>query len=421
MPDPLPAARSADKRRPCAAPAARSPRAPRRAFAEIGRAPRPPERGRGVERDRVGRRAASPPNTASVISALRAASPPARSDERAQLDAELARVDLARASRRRLTVATVVAPHGESSSMPRCAVHDQRVLARRARQRLRHRLDQLRRVDADQLAPRARRVRQRPEQVEDRAHAELAPHRARVAHRRVVRRARTGSRTRSSMQRAPARAPSVDRARRAPRARRPSRSAMMRAVAVLGDARRRRGRDERRRRRDVERARAVAARAAVSTQVVAHGRHGHTCARIARAAPTISSTVSPLARSADEQAGDLGRVGLAAHHEPDGGFGVARAQGRRRRAGGRSSGRSRRAPQREEVARDHDRTARRLYAASCRQGRPGYDRRAHRQHRDQHQQPMSTASAKSCVRHCNMYLGYYKESGSFSRRSMEGR
>ena len=42
--------------------------------------------------------------------------------------------------------------------------------------------------DADQLAPRPGRIRQRTEQVEDRAHRELAAHRDDVARRLVMRR-----------------------------------------------------------------------------------------------------------------------------------------------------------------------------------------------------------------------------------------
>ena len=71
--------------------------------------------------------------------------------------------------------------------MPGCAVHDHAVLAAELEQSVRHRLDPLGRVHADQLAARAGRVGEGPEQVEDRAHAERAPHRPRVAHRRMVR------------------------------------------------------------------------------------------------------------------------------------------------------------------------------------------------------------------------------------------
>ena len=52
----------------------------------------------------------------------------------------------------------------------------------------------------------------------------------------------------------------------------------------------------------------------VSTRSSRCGRAGVTCARIARAQPVISSTVSPFMRSADQEAGDLGGRGLAAHH-----------------------------------------------------------------------------------------------------------
>ena len=61
-----------------------------------------------------------------------------------------------------------------------------------------------------------------------------------------------------------------------------------------------------------------------------------------------------LGAQRDEQAGDLGRIGLAAHHEPDRGLGVARAQRVAARAGGRSSREiTPRSAMREEVARDH--------------------------------------------------------------------
>ena len=84
---------------------------------------------------------------------------------------------------------------------------------------------ELRRVDADDLRARAGRVRQRPEHVEHGARGELAPHRRRVPHRRMVRR-REHEAEAELVDRLARSAPAAARARsRAPRARRPSRSA----------------------------------------------------------------------------------------------------------------------------------------------------------------------------------------------------
>ena len=119
--------------------------------------------------------------------------------ERAQLHSELARVQLAdRRPCRRARSPSVVAPQGESSSMPGSPCTTMPCSQPSCSERLRHRLDPLRRVHADQLAPRAGRVGQRPEQVEDRAHAERAPHRARRGASPGGARARAGSRSRSA-------------------------------------------------------------------------------------------------------------------------------------------------------------------------------------------------------------------------------
>ena len=85
-----------------------------------------------------------------------------------------------------------------------------------------------------------------------------------------------------------------------------------------------RGRDERRRGRDVERARAVAARAGRCPRGRrGAGRTSTTCARIAAAAPTISSTVSPLARSATSRPAICAGVASPRITSPDRGFGAA--------------------------------------------------------------------------------------------------
>ena len=65
------------------------------------------------------------------------------------------------------------------------AVHDPRALGSEQQQRARQQLRELRARHADELPRRAGGIRQRSEQVERGPHAELAPHRARVAHRRM--------------------------------------------------------------------------------------------------------------------------------------------------------------------------------------------------------------------------------------------
>ena len=193
------------------------------------------------------------------------------------------------------------------------------------------------RVHADQLAPRAGRVGQRPEQVEDRAHAQRAPHGPRVAHGGVV-----GGRVQVAeavaldhlrgllgreVDRHAERLEHVGRAR----ARRG------RAVTVLGDGAAAGGRDEGRRRGDVERARAVAAGAGGVDQVVARGRHGDDVrAHRARRADQLVDglALGRAARPAGPRSGP-GRPRRAsrARSPPR----CRRRSARRPRAGGRSS------------------------------------------------------------------------------------
>ena len=85
------------------------------------------------------------------------------------------------------TSQTRFGPGGRELVDTGCSVHDERALRSEPRQHLGDRGHQLRRVDADDLRAGARRVRQRPEHVEDRPRGELPPNRRRVAHRRVVR------------------------------------------------------------------------------------------------------------------------------------------------------------------------------------------------------------------------------------------
>ncbi len=64
-------------------------------------------------------------------------------------------------------------------------VHHQRMLGAQVAQHLRDGLDQVRRVDPHQLAPRPGWVGERPQDVEHRAQAELSAHRHDLAHRRM--------------------------------------------------------------------------------------------------------------------------------------------------------------------------------------------------------------------------------------------
>ena len=172
---------------------------------------------------------------------------------------------------------------------------------------------------------RVRRVRQRPEEVEDRADAQFAPRSADVPHRRVKRAARTGSRIRS--RRSLARPPRPPRSSRAPSA--SSRSALPHfddAARLPCFATRTPGRsdDETRRGRDVERVDAVAARAADVDDVVDRHRF-RVCLHHGSTQAATTSGVSPRMRSAARKAPICAGVALAAHDR----FHAPRRPGRR--------------------------------------------------------------------------------------------
>ena len=191
----------------------------------------------------------------------------------ARRDSELDRVDHALADRavrdledevrscRRELVDAVRAVHDECASR----VEDGERVGDRARD--------LRRVDAEHTGACAGRVRQRAEDVEDRARPELAPHRRGVPHRRMVRRrehepeAERVDRLRDPLGRLLE--PEAERLEHV----RGSGHGADRAIAVLRDRCARRRGDDRGRRRDVERARAVAARADDVDDVVARRMH----------------------------------------------------------------------------------------------------------------------------------------------------
>ena len=322
----FPAARSADN---VAIAAPESQRLARRlqARAEIVRASRDHERGGRVERRRVGggARLAAEHGERDLRIPLRIAA--REVGERAQLDADVACVEL---GQRHDAVAHD--RHGRRAAGrelidSRLAVHHHAVLAAELREGLGHRLDPLRCVDADQLAARAGGVGERAEQVEDRAHAERLPHRPRVAHGGVMGRGvqvaeavaldHLGRLLGREVDRHAERFEQVGRAR----ARRG------RAVAVLGHRGAAGSGDERRRGGDVERAGAIAAGARRVDQVVARRPHGDDVR--AHRASRADELVDRLALGAQrhEQARDLGRVGLAAHHERDHFLGVPGAQG----------------------------------------------------------------------------------------------
>ena len=197
------------------------------------------------------------------------------------------------------TSQTRFGPAGESSSIPPAPWTTNARRAPSVREHLGDRRHELGRVDADDLRPRAGRVRQRPEHVEDRARRQLAPHRRRMAHRGVVRRGEEEAEP-ELVDRAldPARRqvePEAERLEHVGRARR----RRDRAVAVLRDARAGGRRDERRRRRDVERACPVAARARRVDEVVALRPHREdVLAHRLGAARRSRPRVSPLSRSA---------------------------------------------------------------------------------------------------------------------------
>ena len=138
-------------------------------------------------------------------------------------------------------------------------VHDEGPSAVELGERLCDRADELARVDAEHACAGACRVRERPEDVEDRARAELAPHRGCVTHRGVMQRCeheaepqpldRLGDPLGRLIEDEAERLEDVGGARRRADG----------AVAVLGDCRAGRGCDDRRRGGDVERLRRIAA------------------------------------------------------------------------------------------------------------------------------------------------------------------
>ena len=182
---------------------------------------------------------------------------------------------------------------------PAGAVHDERAPRVELHERVGDRARELGRVDAEHLGARAGRVRQRAEDVEHRPRRQLAPHRPRVLHRRMVRLGEEEAEA-ELVDRLARSAPAAARARsRAPRGRRPRRSPTRpRGSRASRPPRRppprrapppsRCSRCSRRRRPCPPCRRGRRASAAPAT----------TCSRIASAHPAISSAVSPFSRSA---------------------------------------------------------------------------------------------------------------------------
>src|SRR5215218_430376 len=174
-------------------------------------------------------------------------------------------------------------------------------------------LDQIGRVDPDDLGPGARGVRQRPENVEDRSGRELLPHRRRVLHRRMVRGRKQEAETEG-----------VDRVRD-PLGRKFQLEAERfedigragggrdRAVPVLCDPSAGRRRHQRRRGRDVERAAAVAARPGSVDEIVAlRVNREHVCPHRLGAASDLVGRLA-LQPQRDKEAADLGGRRVATH------------------------------------------------------------------------------------------------------------
>jgi hypothetical protein len=173
---------------------------------------------------------------------------------------------------------------------------------------------ELGRVDADHLRPRAGGIRQGAEDVEDGPRGELTSHGGGMAHGRVMGRSEEE-----------AEAELVDRAldpldreleieaERLEDVRR-SRRGRHRPVAVLRHSRAGRGGHERRRRRDVERPRPVAAGAGGIDEVLAAGSHGEHVRphRLGAAGDLVRGLA--LQAQGYEEAADLRRRRLAAHH-----------------------------------------------------------------------------------------------------------
>jgi hypothetical protein len=192
------------------------------------------------------------------------------------------------------------------------AGHYQRPVDPQSRQRARHALQVAGVGDADQLAPRAGRVGQRAEEVEDRPHRQLAAHRDHEARGLMMRRGEheaeaglvdaAGDRVGAEVD---ARAHRLEHVGAAG-------EPGGRAVAVLGQRAARAGGDQGGGGRDVE-GRAPAAGAGGVEQVVAPAGHGR--GQRAHGARQARELLDGLALGAqrDEEGRDLGLGGVAGH------------------------------------------------------------------------------------------------------------
>ena len=106
----------------------------------------------------------------------------------AALDAQVERIDLTAPHLSVRDLADEVRACGRKLVHAGRTVDDERALGAETGEHVRDRRHELRRVHADDLRPRAGRVRQRPEHVEDRPRCEVAANRRRVPHRRMMRR-----------------------------------------------------------------------------------------------------------------------------------------------------------------------------------------------------------------------------------------
>ena len=202
----------------------------------------------------------------------------------------------------------------------RMTVHDEDSLRAQPPRDLGHHGRQTCIVDAQKLPLRAGRVRERPEDVEDRPDPDLSAGRPRVAHARVQRHGEEEADPAlvDAASHVTSREAHIDAERlehiRAPRRRR------HRAVAVFGHGHSRARHDECGRRRDVEGVQPVAAgpaRVDVARRGRAHGNHPF--AHRAREADDLVGGLALHPHRHDEGA-DLGRCRIAvhdrAHHEP---------------------------------------------------------------------------------------------------------
>ena len=174
---------------PCAAPLSTDRAARATPSREVRRRAGDDEGGGGVEnRRRPGRRSLAPSSTARSSPALCSGSPPLRSSGLARRDADFLAASMVK---RRIapssSATTWVGPVVVISSSPSepCTVQTRSEPS--SLQHLRQRFEPDLREHAEELARHAGRVRERPEQVEQRARAELDAHRRDVAHRGVVR------------------------------------------------------------------------------------------------------------------------------------------------------------------------------------------------------------------------------------------